>query len=258
MRIFFIGAWLSFIALFAWTRPASYAACKIFAPLTQMLFFVYLGMAATGRNTAEFYIVGNAIQMAAVNGIFGVTMTVGNERDAGTLIYLIGSPANRLVVFLGRAFFNVLDGLLTVAICFGWGILLGLNLGNANLPGLALTILIATISTCGLGLTMGSVSLLSLNVMFVNNTIYFLLMLFSGANLPLEKMPLWIQTISNVLPLTRGIRAARLSVAGAPLGEVLPLLAGELAVGCAYALLGFALFRWVEIQAKRSGTLEAF
>ncbi len=83
-------------------------------------------------------------------------------------------------------------------------------------------------------------------------------MLFSGANLPLEKIPLWIQAVSNVLPLTRGIRAARLLVASAPLGDVLPLLMGELAVGCAYALLGFAVFQWFEMQAKRRGTLEAF
>jgi hypothetical protein len=39
---------------------------------------------------------------------------------------------------------------------------------------------------------------------------------------------------------------------------VWPLLAGELAVGLAYALTGFALFSWFEAQARRRGTLEAF
>jgi ABC-2 type transport system permease protein len=258
LRIFISGAWLSYIGLFLWTQPTWYVACKVVAPTTQMLFFVYLGMIATGRGTAEFYIVGNALQMAAANGIFGVTMVVGGERNSGTLVYLIGSPGNRFAIFLGRALFNVLDGSFTVLICFAWGILLGLNLSHANLPGLALTILISTISTCGLGLLMGSLSLLSVNMMFINNTMYFLLMLFSGANLPLEKMPLWVQAFSTILPLTRGIQSARLLVNGASISEVIPLLIGELAIGLAYALIGFALFRRLEFQARRYGTLEAF
>jgi ABC-2 type transport system permease protein len=259
LRIFLSGAWLAYIALFTWTQPASYLASKVVMPLSQILFFTFLGMSATGRDTAEFYIVGNALQVAALNGIYGVTMTVGRERNEGTLIYLVGSPANRLAIFLGRATFNILDGMLAVVIGFVWGVLLlGLDLSVANLPGLALTILITTASTCGLGLLMGSVSLVALNVMFVNNTVYFLLLLFSGANLPLDSLPTWMQAVSAGLPLSRGIRSARLLVGGASLAEVWPLLVGELTVGLAYALVGFALFSWFEAQARRRGTLEAF
>ncbi len=258
LRVLVSGAWLSYVALSAWIEPAFWIACKIINPLGQMLFFVYLGTIATGRETAGFYLVGNALQMAALNGVFGLTMVIGNERNAGTLVYLIGSPAQRLTIFWGRALFYILDGIFTVVLCFAWGALLGLDLRTANLPGLALTIVIAAISTCGLGFVIGSVSLVGLNVMFLNNTIYFLLMVFSGANLPLDKMPGWMQAISASVPLTRGIQSARLLVNGASLADVLPLLAGELAVGLVYALAGFALFRWIEFQARRRGTLEVF
>jgi ABC-2 type transport system permease protein len=236
-----------------------YIASKIVAPLAQILFFTYLGMSATGRSTADFYIVGNALQVAAVNGIYGVTMTVGFERNEGTLIYLVGSSANRLLVFLGRTFFNVVDGMFTVVLGFMWGVvLLNLDLSAANLPVLGLTIVITAASTCGLGVLMGSLSLMALNVMFVNNTVYFLLLIFSGANLPLEQLPGWMQAISQWLPLTRGIQAARMLVRGAAFGEVAPLLAGELAIGLLYGLAGFVLFRWFENHARRRGTLEAF
>ncbi len=67
-----------------------------------------------------------------------------------------------------------------------------------------------------------------------------------------------MQAISTGVPLMRGIRSARLLVHGASLAEVGPLLAGELAVGPVYALVGFALFSWFEAQARRRGTLEAF
>jgi ABC-2 type transport system permease protein len=104
---------------------------------------------------------------------------------------------------------------------------------------------------------MGSVSLVALEVMFVNNTVYFLLLLFSGANIPLAVLPPWMQTISALLPLTRGIQSARLLAKGASLAEVWPLLVGETVVGLIYALLGFLLFSRFEAQAKRRGTMDA-
>lgn len=259
LRLFWHGTLLSYIALFHWLRPAQYAASKILMPLAQMFFFVFLGTFATGPANAGFYIIGNAIQIAAVSGIFGVTMSVGGEREAGTLPYLFGTPANRLVTFFGRAFMHILDGMLGVVIAFGWGVvLLGLDLSNTHLAALALTIMVTTLSTCGLGLLLGCLSLITVEVMFINNFVYFLLLIFSGANVALSGMPVWMQAISYSLPLTRGIEAARALVNGAGLADVAPLLWSELGIGLMYGLLGYVLFAWFEIQAKRRGTLEVF
>ncbi len=259
LRLFWQGALLSYIALFHWMRPIQYLASKIIMPLAQMFFFVYLGTYATGAGNAAVYIVGNALQIAAVSGIYGMTMSIGGDRNSGTLGYILGTPANRLVVFMGRALMNILDGALGVVIAFFWGItLMGLDLSHTSVPALALTIVITTISTCGLGLLMGCLSLITVNVMFVNNFVYFLLLIFSGANVQLSQMPTWVQATSAVLPLTRGIAAARLLVGGASLAEVMPLLLGELAIGLMYALLGYLLFAVFEIEAKRRGTLEIF
>jgi hypothetical protein len=65
-----------------------------------------------------------------------------------------------------------------------------------------------------------------------------------------------MQAISNALPLTRGIASARALIDGATLTDILPLLTQELGIGLAYGLLGYFLFQWVEISAKRRGTLE--
>ncbi|MGE5464888.1 MAG: ABC transporter permease, partial [Syntrophothermus sp.] len=190
LRLFWQGALLSYIALFHWMRPIQYMASKILMPLAQMYFFVYLGTFATGRENSTYYIVGNALQIAAVSGIFGMTMSIGGDRDSGTLAYIFGTPANRLVVFLGRAFMNIMDGTLGVILAFTWGvILMGLDLSHTDIPALALTILVTTISTCGLGLLLGCLALITVNVMFVNNFVYFLLLIFSGANVQLSQIP---------------------------------------------------------------------
>jgi len=162
-----------------------------------------------------------------------------------------------MMMFFGRAFMHIIDGIIGVVIALLWGVVLfKLDLSHADLPALALTIFITTLSTCGLGLLMGCLSLLTANVMFVNNTVYFLLLIFSGANVNLASLPAWMQAISQVLPLTRGIASARALIAGASLQEILPLLLQELGIGLIYGSLGYFMFKWVEASAKRRGTLE--
>lgn len=258
-RIFFDGALLSYIALFRWLRPMTYMASKVVAPLSYMLFFVFLGKYATGGKGTSFYVIGNALQMAAGSGIYGVTMSITGDRWDGTLPYLFATPANRLVLFIGRAFIHVIDGMFGVVLGFFWGVtLLGLDLSQASPIALIVTILVTTISTSGMGLFLGCISLMTRNVMFVNNTVFFSLLLFSGANVEVATLPAWMQSVSQALPLTRGIASARIIVDGGSLTEVMPLLQGELLIGVIYIIIGFVLFRWFEIQAKKRGTLEAF
>ncbi len=257
VRLFYEGARLSYIALFRWLRPSTYLASKIIMPINQILFFTYLGTYATSSDNADFYIIGNALQMAAVSGIYGVTMSIGGDRWEGTLPYLFGVPSSRLLLFLGRAFFHILDGAIGVIFGLTLGtLLLGLDLSDANLFVLALVIGTATISTSGMGLMLGSLSLITVNVFFFNNVVYFLLLLFSGANIATSDMPAWMAITGDFLPLKRAITAAREVAAGASFADVSDLLAMELLIGITYASLGFALFRWIEFQARRRGTID--
>lgn len=258
LRIFISSAWLSYVALFDWLRPINYVAYKILLPFTYLAFFVFLGISATGRGTANYYIIGNAVEMAAVGGFIAVTFAMVEERWQGTLIYLIASPANRLAIFLGRALFNILDGALTIVISFAWGLVLGLDLGHADLPALAIVILVVTLSSSGLGFLVGSFGFITPNVYFIVNVFFFVLLLMTGANIPLENLPEWMQVASQLLPLTRGIQAARIVVGGGSLSHILSLLVPELGIGSVYAAAGFGVFQWFEGRARQGGAIEAF
>ena len=50
-------------------------------------------------------------------------MSIDGDRWGGALIYLFGTPANRLALFLGRTFMHLLDGILGVSIGLAWGVL---------------------------------------------------------------------------------------------------------------------------------------
>jgi ABC-2 type transport system permease protein len=258
-RLFLEGAYLSFIALFAWLAPPYYITTKLIGPATYMIFFVLLGRFIAGQNDASFYVIGNAILATSLSGIYGVSMSIDGDRWTRTLIYLFGTPANRFFMFFGRAFIHILDGMLGVVIGLLLGVILfRLDLSQSNLLGLALTILITNFSTAGLGLTLGCLGLITRNVMFVNNALFVMLWIFSGANISIDALPIWAQQVSTVLPLTRGVASARLVISGADLKEVMPLLSVELLIGLIYTFIGYFMFRQFEYQAKKRGTLEAF
>ena len=94
-RIFFVGGVLSFRALFSFLQPAIFIPSMLVAPIFQFLVFFSVGRSA-GLEDDEFYVVGNAIQYAAVPCLFAMTFTIAGERYHRTLGYLLVSPASRL------------------------------------------------------------------------------------------------------------------------------------------------------------------
>jgi ABC-2 type transport system permease protein len=257
-RVFWDSCLLQYRMLFSWGSPAAYAASKVLMPVFQLLFFVELGVFATGRSNIDYFVVGNALQLTAVNGIYGVVMAVGNERRYGTLPFLFGSPVSRSAMFLGKAFFHVLDGAAGVVVGFVVAsAVFGLPWRRTDWPALALCVATVAVTTSGLGLALGSLALVTRDVLTIGNIAYYLLLLLCGVNFPVSLLPAPAQLVAQALPMTRGIAAARLASAGAPLAGVLPLLGQELAVGLAYGVAGYAAFRYLERLARKSGALES-
>ena len=259
VAVFARSIYLQYVALFQWASLRGYVAYKVVLPVTQILFFVELGVYATGRQNALYFALGNALQLTANAGIFGVIATVANERQYGTLPILLASPANRLVTFLSRAIVNVIDGIATVIVGLAITVVLfGLDLHHANLLLLGFCVLVISLTTAGLGLMFGSIGLVMRDAIIIANIVYYVLLIVCGINFPVSRLPGVLQLVSYGLPLTRGVQAARGAAAGASLGQVGGLLAGELIVGIAWAFAGYVLFRLLEGWARRGGLQEAY
>src|SRR6187455_3722495 len=71
LRVFAIGGWLSYRALFSWLQPSLFVMVLLIPSVTQMIFFVFLGRAADVENDT-FFIVGNALVAAAVPCLFAM------------------------------------------------------------------------------------------------------------------------------------------------------------------------------------------
>ena len=62
--------------------------------------------------------------------------------------------------------------------------------------------------------------------------------------------------MSDGLPFTHAIEAARELADGASFSSVAGLVGTELFVGVLYAGIGYALLRYMEVQSRRYATLE--
>jgi ABC-2 type transport system permease protein len=256
-RVFVIGGLMSYRALFHWQNPAFYIPTMVGHPLFQVLFFAYLGRFSHVRNDS-FFVVGNAVQVSAMSGVYGMAMTIGGERSTQTLAPLLATPANRMVLFLGRALPHILNGLTVSAFGFLVGrLLLDFHPPASSIPRLALVVVISTASCTAFGLVVGAFGLRLRDVFSLSNPAYFLMLLFCGVNIPIELLPPWMEAVSRCLPLTHGIMAAREVAAGATPADVSGLVWTEVGVGAAYAVAAFGLFRLLERESRRSAVLDS-
>jgi ABC-2 type transport system permease protein len=184
-------------------------------------------------------------------------MTIGGERWTQTLSPLLATPANRLALFLGRALPLIWNGIIVSVFGFavGWT-LLDFQLSASEIPGIALVVVICSFSCTALGLVTGAVGLRARDVFFLANLVTLVLLLFCGANVPLDALPGWMQTVASGLPLTHGIEAAREIADGAPFSDVSGLVATEASIGLVYALLAYGLLTFFEADGRRRATLE--
>ena len=256
LRIFAVGGFLSYRALFGWLNPYLFVIILLVPSVTQILFFAYLGRAA-GVEDDTFYVVGNAVVAAAVPCLFGMADTITDERYTHTLSLLVVSPASRIALFLGRAAPVAVNGAVVAAFAFAVGaLILEVSVPLSALGALVLTILVTAFACTGLGIVNASIGLRWRETALLSNLILYFLLLTAGVNVPLGLLPGWLSTIAQGLPVTHGVEAARELVAGSSLVDVAPLLGAELLVGLVYATVGLFLVRLFEFEGRRGASLE--
>jgi ABC-2 type transport system permease protein len=256
LRIFFIGGLMSYRAMFNWLSPWILVPSLIVSPICQILLFAYIGRSA-GVGNDEFYVIGNALNYAAIPCLFAMGATIGGEREGHTLGIVLATPARRIPLFLGRAL---------PVIANGWGVsmvgvLAGVLLLDVHIPGgawpaILLAVVVTSASCTGLGLAMGAVALRVRESAVLGNVVFCVLLVFCGVNVALDDLPGWMATVGTWLPLSHGIEAARLLADGSGLGAVDGLLLREIGVGAIYTVIGLALLRFFEDESRRRASLD--
>jgi len=230
---------------------------KFVLSVSQMAFFVFVGLFIAGPEAIPFIAIGNSLQSVSWNTIFSVISITGHDKWDGTLPLVLATPASRLPLFIGRAMIHILDGILSVAISFFFAaFLFGVNFAQTNVLALTLTVFLTAFTMAGFGLLIGGLCFHLRNPMVFANIFTYALLLFCGVNFPVQNLPQIIQPISYIFPLTYGVTAARNAIAGATLFDVSLLLGQQLVVGLVSLMVGYFFFQLFERTARKTGKLE--
>jgi ABC-2 type transport system permease protein len=228
-------------------------------PFTQMVFFAFVASISGPGTSVAFVVIGNAVATVTYSSVFSVCQTTDNEKEAGTMEHLLVSPANRIAMYFGRGLIPVLTSLATVTVGLVYAVtVFHVAFDPAAAPQLAVSIVLTAVAMVAFGLLLGGIALYLRTSIILGNIFLFLGLLLSGVNFPLSELPLPLQYLGNLLPLTWGISAVRAALAGAPLGTLLGLWAR---VGiCAAASFGIAIALWnvFERRALSTGSIARF
>jgi len=127
-----------------------------------------------------------------------------------------------------------------------------IDLSHANLGLLAICVCIISLTTAGLGLMFGMPEPDNERRFVIPMPPTTCCWFFCGINVPVSRLPEWAQLIASCLPLTRGVQAAR-EVVQVRAWPGVGTLAGRACGWMIYALVGYALFAWLEHQARAVG-----
>jgi ABC-2 type transport system permease protein len=260
VRVFWSSAVLAKRALFAWLNPALWIMQLFFMSIFQIAFFVYVVRYVQGSEATITYVaVGNALSSVAYVTVFSVCNITGEEKQQGTLEQVLVTPANRLAMFVGRAMFQVLNGIATVFIALAYtAFIFGVDFSHADLLALTVAITITAFSMVAFGLMLSSVGLYLRTSMIIANIFLFLGLLVSGVNFPVDRLPGWAQPIAYAIPLTYGTDAVRAAVSGSSVFEIGGYLVDMVIVGAGLILAGYAIFRLFEWLSRSKGTMDRY
>jgi ABC-2 type transport system permease protein len=183
--------------------------------------------------------------------------TIAGERNQQTLGYILITPARRLPLFLGRALPVATNGFfvaLFALVVGNW--IVGSHIAASGYAPIVLVIAVSSFATTGLGLINAALGLIVRETAVLSNILFGGLLVLSGANVPVHDLPAVLRVVSEGIPLTHGIAAARNLAAGSSLGSVLGLLGAEALIGVVYAAVGYAMIRGTETLSRRRATLE--
>ena len=226
----------------------------LFPQVWLFLFFLIFRNLPGGMNAR----IPGLFTITAFSGaFFGVAYTLVTEREQGILRRLWVTPATSAVVVAAnsvRSLVTVTTSLVLQGLVAYFA--LGVDFGPA-LWRVAVVLAFGVAAFVPLGLIMGSASKDMRSAPAIGNMIFFPMIFLSGAALPIQMLPGWLQSFGRMLPTTYLVE----SLEGVMLrGETLTqqgLTLAVMIVSCVVAFgLSSLLFRWESTQplgAKRVG-----
>jgi len=153
------------------------------------------------KNSA-FMVPGIVVVIITIITMMIGAMSLVREKEVGTLEQLMVTPNNRAQLILGKLIPFLVYAFIEVAVILKVAeFVFKLQLAG-SLPSLYLAVLLYLFSTLGLGLLVSSVAGTQQQALFIAWFFMIFMILLSGFFIPIENMPLWLQKLTLINPLS--------------------------------------------------------
>ena len=190
-----------------------------------------IGSLAPGVDFIQFMYPGIVAMTVLTSSLFAGVSVVW-DREFGFLREILVAPIGRTGVVLGKAFGATLTALLQVGLMLLLAPIVGVPLSIGTVLGLVPIVVLLALGLAGLGLLIASFMTSQQGFQLIIQLLIFPLIFLAGVFFPVNQVPLWLEVISKLNPLTYGVDAIRQVF----LGSASPAL-GVTVLGHTFSLL---------------------
>ncbi len=265
-----------------WTDPLLFFIYSVAKPVSAALILVViLDIISGGSQPAyrSFVVVGTALWSLVLAGIAGLAWSVLDDRERYRMLkYVYVSPSDFMVVLLGRGVARIVVGAMGAAITIVFGVLLlgvTFDLSAVDWPLLVVVMTIGLVAIVAIGVILAAICLQTRQESWsYPDAVAGALFLVSGAVFPLAVLPMPLQAVGLLSPLSWWIEGVRQAVfpggtsgIGGPTslwytltGTLVPdptiIVSALLVTGAVGTLVATVVFRASEGRAKDRGLLD--
>ena len=223
------------------------------------LFFLLMFGFAFGRGNKENFdqLMPGLLTITVISGsLFGVSLRMVAERESGILRRQRLTPVHPLAIVLAHGALAMTTLGLSLIIQLGVAVAAFHFESRGSLLALGFVLFLAGLALVPLGLVVGSVARDSKVAPAMTNFMFFPLMFLSGAAIPFQMLPRWMQAMARLIPTTYMVDALRGVIVW---GLGILRLKTDIAMLVLTAIIGVCanglLFRWESTEPVRAKRL---
>ena len=154
-------------------------------------------------------------------GLMGLPILVSDYRERKILKRFKVTPISpAMILFVHLAIYTIYSAVSVAVLWIFAKLFWGFEMRGSYLTFFAGWLLVL-MSILSIGMLVGGIAKNSKSASVIASILYFPMLVFSGATVPYEIMPVQMQKVVNIMPLTQGIKVLKAATLGTEINNVL-------------------------------------
>lgn len=177
-------------------------------------------------------------------GLMGLPILVSDYRERKILKRFKVTPITpAMILFIHLAIYTIYSAISVVLLWIFAKLFWGFEMRGSYLTFFAGWLLVL-MSILSIGMLVGGIAKNTKSASVIASILYFPMLVFSGATLPYEIMPVQMQKVVNIMPLTQGIKILKAATLGNQINDVLVPVIVMIVITVICTGMAVKFFRW--------------